>query len=505
MGQHTSHMYGGNGDNNDEEEKFSPDENYLMQITHHQLDQQHPDMRPSEKEAIMRSAAAVRDMAAYRQQFGNNDVTRRNFRWLVQQLLLPDTVQLEESPEFIRIANQLFNRYAEIDNSAQPNESDIMTFNQLRAFSMAVRQTPLGFAYIPEVDFSGMETLVKPVGPDPTVADYVGVAKQMRFLHDIYDVQKFHNFIDPRDKSGGGIPIENAVWDTICRRNFLNRNLLQRDCEFVSLPVVDFSAPTPEQLNIFLTNIARCTGSAGHCASGDGRTGVYLMSALTLALGAENIAEAEAMIKQHYKHASYDEVNETRTYVEEAMSIDTQLQHALQQDPRIDDLKANIKALRSKKATRGIEQKIGLALAKIEEIREKTRAQLRAHPAPYTGLHQKWPEFIQWVHQVMADKSNAARGLRNAFDASNAARGLRGVRRDLETRAHGTKRQREGIEMERVEKRQKAIADAAAAAKMAADALIATNAANAANPIELGGGGGGGYATGAAYVGYTIW
>jgi len=276
----------------------------LHRVTFHKLLARFPRMDEKVRERLLQSAVAARDELAFSQRFGNvNNITKDNFIEFLALLTLPEKKYglFRNSKEFIEFADKMFTQF-------HISGGSVMSRAEFRNFSAHMRTKP-AMNYVANLDFTGMARLAT---FNFSEMNYIKVMMQMRYLHDMYDVQKFHNFEEP----GTAVDVENEVWDTICLRHFLNPELPQDQCEFIRLPVVDWTAPTSQQVELVLTNMASCPGSAAHCSAGYGRTGAFILAALGCAMGVKTMEEAEKLVKSKYSNDSADELTNIRKLVQ---------------------------------------------------------------------------------------------------------------------------------------------------------------------------------------------
>lgn len=271
----------------------------------------------------------------------------------------------------------------------------MLTPSQFQTVAIYLRVKPSGFKYIDNIDFSGMSNFGGRA-QDPNI-NLFELARRLRFLRDFYDVHRFHNFIHVNDFSGPSIDRERKVWNMICSRPEFNRNLPLGNCEFYALPVLDWTAPSPAQLSTLMLNIISMEGSAGHCASGFGRTGTYVLTALVLALGADSMSDAISMVREYYSADSAHELSTIYKKVIIAMKVDEVVASELSTNKSAQKLVSNIAA----KEHHGHDT--SKLVAKLDRIRRTVYDNLdfRTLTLPESSNHKGWPAFIHWINRLL--------------------------------------------------------------------------------------------------------
>lgn len=163
-------------------------------------------------------------------------------------------------------------------------EEDLPTW--IAWFSVWVRERPAKF-HTTSLNFVGMRFITG--SGDKTARNFRNLMRRMRYLRDIYNVGVFFNFQSPSDKSkhiahAHMIEREAEAWDQICSEEGQSPSVVV-PCKFVRLPVPDWSAPRPEQLEEYVKTLSEAdcgTCVAGHCTAGMGRTGSFVLTGVKI-------------------------------------------------------------------------------------------------------------------------------------------------------------------------------------------------------------------------------
>lgn len=152
--------------------------------------------------------------------------------------------------------------------------------------------------------------------------DILYINQKLRYIHDIYGVERYID-IEYENDNPGVIDKEKLVWDSLCSQTYLHPEIKEKHCEFINLPVKDWTAPTVSQVKTFLEYILSCPPDelcpmpSIHCSAGWGRTGTFVLSALKCIYNTQNIDEAITKIRTQYKSMSENEIRSIIYEVEE--------------------------------------------------------------------------------------------------------------------------------------------------------------------------------------------
>ena len=152
-------------------------------------------------------------------------------------------------------------------------------------FSVWIREKPVAL-HTTSMRFAGMRFITGSGEKD--AKNFRNLMRRMRYLRDILNVGVFFNFQHPADRSkrvahSHMIAREKEGWEQICNNQTQSPTLVV-PCKFVNLPVPDWSAPRPAQLESFLKVLAEADCCvAGHCTAGMGRTGSFVLSGVKAA------------------------------------------------------------------------------------------------------------------------------------------------------------------------------------------------------------------------------
>lgn len=139
------------------------------------------------------------------------------------------------------------------------------------------------------------------------VASELKLIRNMRYLRDIYSVEKYFNFREP----GYENVVEKNLWEKLCSQQHLIG--INSDCKYFRIPLKDFHPPTREQIELFLEEISEgcetgCSMSAGHCVGGNGRTGAFILAILKCKYDINSSDELLELLNTKYTSTSHDEI-----------------------------------------------------------------------------------------------------------------------------------------------------------------------------------------------------
>ena len=133
--------------------------------------------------------------------------------------------------------------------------------------------------------------------------------KNMRYLRDIYGVEKYFNFREPSYED----IIERDIWGKLCSQ----QNLIgvTTTCKYLRIPLKDFHPPSRYQIELFLREISDgcergCSMSAGHCVGGNGRTGAFILAILKCKYDIDNSEALIELLTTKYTLSSSNEIKE---------------------------------------------------------------------------------------------------------------------------------------------------------------------------------------------------